>query len=463
MSLIVITSLCDAYFMLILHKLMSQLGDEFGDIMKSNEEIRHMLEEQCKIPETIFSTNNIILQNHDTTILHIINKCGKSNALFEIICEGQSTINEDGQASDRHPRGSFGFPQWLEVIPVAGVIKPDHIAEVSLHVEDFPTLEEFVDGVCQNSCLGVAEQQINNRSNATKTDIECLKSIKQSLQDPNNYLISWNFNNNTEGFICRFTGIDCWHPDENKVLNIRLSDMGLKGNFPRGIQKCTSLTGLDFSSNRLSGSIPSDISKLVPYVTSLDISSNNFSGEIPINLANCSFLNILKLDNNRLTGSIPLQLGQLPRMKTFSVANNLLSGQVPTFSNKNTIVSYANNLGLCGEPLSRSCPGVPRKSSVGIIAAAAAGGITFTAIIVGILLYYFSRGAAKKKEDDPEGNKWAKSIKGTKGIKASYLFSWLLVFIYSSIMPKLTYKVFYYNVYLTGFHVRGVHFEDEVE
>ncbi|XP_021650482.2 probably inactive leucine-rich repeat receptor-like protein kinase At5g48380 isoform X2 [Hevea brasiliensis] len=229
-------------------------------------------------------------------------------------------------------------------------------------------------------------------SNATKTDIECLQSIKQSLQDPNNYLISWNFNNNTEGFICRFTGIDCWHPDENKVINIRLSDMGLKGNFPRGIQKCTSLTGLDFSSNRLSGSIPSDIS---------------------------NFLNILKLDNNRLTGSIPLQLGQLPRMKTFSVANNLLSGQVPTFSNKNTSVSYANNLGLCGEQLPKSCPGVPRKSSVGIIAAAAAGGITFTAIIVGILLYYFSRGAAKKKEDDPEGNKWAKSIKGTKGIKVS--------------------------------------------
>ncbi|KAF2292030.1 hypothetical protein GH714_000246 [Hevea brasiliensis] len=124
---------------------------EFGDIMKSNEEIRHLLEEQCKIPETIVSTNNIILQNQDTTILRITNKCGKSVALFEIICEGQSTINEDGRASDHHPRGSFGFPRWLEVIPAAGVIKPDHIAEVSVHLEDFPTLEEFVDGVPQNS------------------------------------------------------------------------------------------------------------------------------------------------------------------------------------------------------------------------------------------------------------------------------------------------------------------------
>ncbi|WCJ38927.1 Type II inositol polyphosphate 5-phosphatase 15 [Euphorbia peplus] len=63
----------------------------------------------------------------------------------------ESIIGEDGQASDHHPRGSFGFPQWLQVTPAAGVIKPDQIAEVSVHLEDFPTLEEFVDGVPQNS------------------------------------------------------------------------------------------------------------------------------------------------------------------------------------------------------------------------------------------------------------------------------------------------------------------------
>lgn len=75
-------------------------------------------------------------------------------------------------------------------------------------------------------------------SHATLNDIECLKSIKNSLEDSSNYLTtSWNFNNNTEGFICKFTGVDCWHPNENKVLNIHLSDMGLKGQFPRGNRK----------------------------------------------------------------------------------------------------------------------------------------------------------------------------------------------------------------------------------
>ncbi|KAK9940207.1 hypothetical protein M0R45_016878 [Rubus argutus] len=63
----------------------------------------------------------------------------------------------------------------------------------------------------------------------------------------------------TEGFICNFLGIECWHPHENKVLNIKLADLGLKGQFPRGVQNCTSLTGLDLSSNNLNGSLPDDV------------------------------------------------------------------------------------------------------------------------------------------------------------------------------------------------------------
>ncbi|XP_058217182.1 type II inositol polyphosphate 5-phosphatase 15 [Rhododendron vialii] len=122
---------------------------EFEEITGSNENIKRMLEELCKVPETIVSTNNIILQNQDTSILRITNKSGKENALFEIICEGQSMI-EDGLASNHRPRGSFGFPRWLQVNPATGIIKPGHIAEISVHHEEFHTLEEFVDGIPQN-------------------------------------------------------------------------------------------------------------------------------------------------------------------------------------------------------------------------------------------------------------------------------------------------------------------------
>ncbi|ESW15962.1 hypothetical protein PHAVU_007G117700 [Phaseolus vulgaris] len=124
---------------------------EFGEILESNEKIKFLLKELCKIPETIISTNNIILQNQDTLILRITNKCGEGNALFEIICEGQSTVTEDQKGTDHQLRGSFGFPRWLEVSPATGIIKPDQIVEVSVHHEEFQTLEEFVDGVVQNS------------------------------------------------------------------------------------------------------------------------------------------------------------------------------------------------------------------------------------------------------------------------------------------------------------------------
>ncbi|BFG42565.1 hypothetical protein CerSpe_288390 [Prunus speciosa] len=192
-----------------------------------------------------------------------------------------------------------------------------------------------------------------------ESDINCLKSIKASLEDTLGYLnASWDFNDNTEGFICNFLGVECWHPHESKVLNLKLSDLGLKGSFPKGVANCTSLTGLDLSSNQLNGPLPTDIDKIITFITSLDLSSNSFTGQIPMKLSNCSYLNVLKLDNNKFSGIIPPELGQLTRIKIFSVANNQLSGPVPNFNNTSFgPESYANNTGLCGGPL-KHCPPV---------------------------------------------------------------------------------------------------------
>ncbi|GAB4855911.1 hypothetical protein Ancab_024551 [Ancistrocladus abbreviatus] len=258
-------------------------------------------------------------------------------------------------------------------------------------------------------------------SHGTSNDFRCLELLYKSLQDPNNSLTySWNLDNKTEGSICNFAGIDCWHPGESRVLNIKLPDMGLKGPFPRGLNYCTSLTGLDLSSNYINGSLPSDIDLLIPYVTSLDLSYNELSGPIPFNLSNCSFLNILQLDHNQLSGQIPPQLANLGRLKTFSVANNNLSGQVPVFSNVSfPQASYANNPFLCGGPLP-ACQASSKKVKVGVILGASAGAVVFIVIVLVGTAYYLSRVAViKKKQDDPEGNRWAKSMKGTKGIKVA--------------------------------------------
>ncbi|XP_076881082.1 probably inactive leucine-rich repeat receptor-like protein kinase At5g48380 [Bidens hawaiensis] len=255
-------------------------------------------------------------------------------------------------------------------------------------------------------------------SNAVQTDINCLRSFKASIEDPDNMLSNWDFNNNTEGFICKFTGIECWHPDESRVLNIRLADMGLKGMLPLGLENCTSMTGLDLSSNHLFGSLPANVSKVLKLLTTLDLSSNSFSGQIPATFADCSYLNVLKLDNNRFSGQIPFELSRLDRMKEFGVANNLLSGPVPVFQNGSISVDYAGNPELCGRPLRRCTQ--TKKTRVGVVIGAAIGGAALAVFVVGVGMTVFMRKVVrKKKDDDPDGNKWAKNIKGAKAIKLS--------------------------------------------
>ncbi|XP_074278359.1 probably inactive leucine-rich repeat receptor-like protein kinase At5g48380 isoform X2 [Silene latifolia] len=196
--------------------------------------------------------------------------------------------------------------------------------------------------------------------------------------------------------------------------------MGLKGDFPLGIEDCTSLTGLDLSGNNFGGPIPSNISKVIPDVTTLDLSDNNFSGVIPENLANCSYLNDISLDHNQFSGSIPLELADLARLKNFNVANNNLSGPIPRFSANVPIPieNYANNPGLCGPPL-KTCS-VATKSHTGVIAGGAAGGFTLVIVVAGIAFFYISRmKVIRKKMEDPEGNRWTKTLKGVKAVKVS--------------------------------------------
>ncbi|CAN0876456.1 Probably inactive leucine-rich repeat receptor-like protein kinase At5g48380 [Linum grandiflorum] len=190
-----------------------------------------------------------------------------------------------------------------------------------------------------------------------RKDIDCLKSIKSSFKDPMKRLsLSWNFDNETTGFACDFPGIECWHFNENKILNINLSYMGLRGEFPQGIKNCSSLTSLNLSGNQLSGSIPSDISDRLRFLAVLDLSNNRFTGQIPSDLVNCSYLNVLKLDNNQLSGPIPSGLAMLGRLRRLDVSNNLLSGPIPDFRIRNHLILeeesfFANNSGLCGLPL----------------------------------------------------------------------------------------------------------------
>uniref|UniRef100_A0A7N2MU77 Protein kinase domain-containing protein n=1 Tax=Quercus lobata TaxID=97700 RepID=A0A7N2MU77_QUELO len=240
-------------------------------------------------------------------------------------------------------------------------------------------------------------------SSGTLSDITCLKSIRDSLEDPLNHIAtSWTFNNLTEGSICGYVGVSCGYISENRVRGVQLANMGLKGKFPRGLVDCRELIILDLSGNEISGSIPRDISEILPAVEVLKLSNNNLSGEIPSSMGNCSNLEVLILDNNRLTGQIPQQLNQLIRLEVFSVANNLLSGPVPDFVNVTTIKSesYVNNSELCGGPL--DCCKKHRWSfeiEISFRSGFVVGFVVFAFSYTAFFTYYFNLGVGSNKRN----------------------------------------------------------------
>ncbi|KAL4378221.1 hypothetical protein GQ457_02G019910 [Hibiscus cannabinus] len=162
-------------------------------------------------------------------------------------------------------------------------------------------------------------------SAVTEDDKRCLEGVQSSLQDPDGRISSWNFHNNSVGFLCTFVGVTCWNQRENRLLGLQLSGMSLSGQIPQSLEYCGSLQSLDLSANNLSGNIPPQICSWLPYLVTLDLSSNDLSGPIPSELSNCAYLNNLVLSNNRLSGPIPYQLSGLDRLKKFSVANNDLT------------------------------------------------------------------------------------------------------------------------------------------
>ncbi|KAK6130556.1 hypothetical protein DH2020_035702 [Rehmannia glutinosa] len=117
-----------------------------------------------------------------------------------------------------------------------------------------------------------------------------------------------------------------------------------------GIASLKVINGIDLSSNKLSGYIPSSIDGCQS-LEFLSLSNNKFEGSIPESLGNVRGLSSLDLSNNNLSGLIPKSLENLRFLQYFNVSYNKLEGEIPTngsFVNF-TAQSFVNNSALCGE------------------------------------------------------------------------------------------------------------------
>lgn len=184
-------------------------------------------------------------------------------------------------------------------------------------------------------------------------EVSALKTIRNSLNDPNGNLNSWNSGDpctsNWNGIFCYPTATNAYlHVQQLQLLKLNLSgnlvpELGLlcqlqildvmwnkiNGTIPKEIGNITTLKLLLLSGNELSGTLPDEIGYLVN-LNRLQIDQNQISGLIPKSFANLSSVKHLHMNNNSLSGQIPSELARLPRLLHLLVDNNNLSGYLPS-------------------------------------------------------------------------------------------------------------------------------------
>ncbi|XP_057732145.1 receptor-like protein EIX2 [Arachis stenosperma] len=192
--------------------------------------------------------------------------------------------------------------------------------------------------MCQLSSLIVLDLANNSLSGTIPSCLDSLKAMAGEddfYANPLKYYYGFDFNydNYKESLVLVPKGDELEYRDNLILVRmIDLSSNKLSGAIPTELSKLSALRFLNLSRNYLSGEIPNDMGKM-KLLESLDLSLNQIMGEIPQSLSDLSFLSFLNLSYNNLSGMIPT------------------STQLQSFE----ALSYTGNPELCGPPLTSNC------------------------------------------------------------------------------------------------------------
>ncbi|KAH0691599.1 hypothetical protein KY289_018957 [Solanum tuberosum] len=112
----------------------------------------------------------------------------------------------------------------------------------------------------------------------------------------------------------------------NQLGHGKLDDL----DFVNSLTNCSSLQMLHFGDNQFVGTLPHSTVNLSSQLQRLLFYGNRISGSIPGEISNLVNLNLLEMSNNNLTGSIPDSIGRLTNLGDLNFGNNLLTGVIPS-------------------------------------------------------------------------------------------------------------------------------------
>ncbi|KAE9448926.1 hypothetical protein C3L33_19176, partial [Rhododendron williamsianum] len=111
------------------------------------------------------------------------------------------------------------------------------------------------------------------------------------------------------------------------LQNVDLYDNSLEGSVPENIS--SSLVRLRLGNNRLNGTIPSSSFGSLQKLINFEVDNNSLEGSIPPELGLCKNLRLLNLAKNQLTSVLPIELGNLTRLQELKLEANKLVGEIP--------------------------------------------------------------------------------------------------------------------------------------
>ncbi|MFQ6643772.1 hypothetical protein Gotur_017991 [Gossypium turneri] len=156
-------------------------------------------------------------------------------------------------------------------------------------------------------------------------------------------LTGWTANN---GDPCgqSWKGVTC---SDQRVTEIKLSNLALSGSVGYSLQSLTSLKELDLSNNNLAGDIPYDIPQ---NLQRLNLAFNQFTGSVPYSINQMHSLQYLNLAHNQLQNQLSDMFGPLSSLSTLDLSFNSLTGDLPeSFKNLTSMNSmYLQNNQLTG-------------------------------------------------------------------------------------------------------------------